>query len=102
MLDIKITGPDSSPNIVCNGKIDEAGAEKMKHCFFELNVKALQAVTFDFKEVSYVGSACIGKLLLFYKEIGDAGGTMKIININESVLELFKVVRLDTILDIST
>ncbi|MDM8550288.1 STAS domain-containing protein [Desulfobacterales bacterium HSG2] len=83
------------------GEIDEPGAEELKSRFRELNTSSLREATFDFRNVTHIGSAGIGKLLLFYKDLALNGGDIKIENVSETIRELFSVLKLDTIFTIS-
>jgi anti-anti-sigma factor len=92
---------DKRVRFVISGKIDEAGAEKLKARFMELNRSALNEAVFDLKNVNHIGSAGIGKLLLFYKDLAVNGGGIRIVNVPSSIYDLFKVLKLDTIFDVS-
>ncbi len=83
------------------GNVDEKGAEELKRRFRELNITAVREVIFDFGKVTHIGSAGIGKLLLFYKDLAVIGGSIRIINTSETVYELLTVLKLDTIFTIS-
>jgi len=83
------------------GEIDEIGAEELKRRFRDLNTSSLREATFDFRDVTHIGSAGIGKLLLFYKDLALIGGNIKIENVSETIRELFSVLKLDTIFSIS-
>ncbi len=83
------------------GNIDERGAEELKRRFRELNISSLREVAFNFSNVNHIGSAGIGKLLLFYKDLALNGGKVRIENTSEPVYEVFSVLKLDTIFEIS-
>ena len=100
-MEVIITRDGNQARLEIKGDIDEPGAEDLKKRFRELKISLLREVTFDFKEVSHIGSAGIGKLLLFYKDLALNGGKMGIENASETVYELFKVLKLDTIFSIS-
>ncbi len=100
-MDVNLTQEGSTARFAVNGKIDENGAEELKTRFMGLHRKNLQEVIFDFRNVSHIGSAGIGKLLLFYKELAVSGGNIRIINASEAVRDLFRVLKLDTIFSIS-
>ncbi len=82
------------------GNIDEAGAEELKSRFKEINISTIKEMVFDFSGVTHIGSAGIGKLLLFYKDMALNGGRIRIENVSETVHELFGVLKLDTIFTI--
>jgi len=100
-MEVIVTRDGNQARLEIKGDIDEPGAEDLKKRFRELKISLLREVTFDFKEVSHIGSAGIGKLLLFYKDLALNGGKMGIENVSETVYELFKVLKLDTIFSIS-
>jgi len=100
-MEVIVTRDGNQARLEIKGDIDEPGAEDLKKRFRELKISLLREVTFDFKEVSHIGSAGIGKLLLFYKDLALNGGKMGIENASETVYELFKVLKLDTIFSIS-
>ncbi|MGE0083498.1 MAG: STAS domain-containing protein [Desulfococcaceae bacterium] len=100
-MEVHVTQEGSSARFTLNGKIDESGAEELKARFLALNRTGLKEVFFDFKGVSHIGSAGIGKLLLFYKELAISGGNIRIINTSDAIRDLFRVLKLDTIFTVS-
>ena len=101
MIDLKMTQDQDRARFEVAGDIDEEGAEALKKRFQELKVSSLKEIVFDFAKVNYIGSAGIGKLLLFYKNIAIQGGSIRIENISASIYELFMVLKLDSILTLS-
>jgi len=100
-MDLTITQNGDQVRFEIRGDIDEPGAENMKRRFRELNLSDFKEAVFDFKAVTHIGSAGIGKLLLFYKDMALKGGQIRIENVSETVWELFGVLKLDTIFAIS-
>ena len=84
-----------------NGEIDEKGAELLKERFYQLKLSSLKEVVLDFKDVNHIGSAGIGKLLLFYKNLAVGEGSLRILNLNKPTYNLFKELKLNTIFSIS-
>ena len=72
-MEMTIQPHDEKVSIEIVGSIDENGAETLKRRFLEMDVVKLQEVTFDFSGVTFIGSAGIGKLLLFYKNLATHG-----------------------------
>lgn len=100
-MEINVTTQDGKAKIEIIGSIDERGAEELKRRFLEMDVAALKEAVFDFKGVTFIGSAGIGKLLLFYKNMAAHGGKISIENMNKDIYTMFKVVKLDKIFEIS-
>jgi anti-anti-sigma factor len=100
-MELTINPGDEQVNIEVVGSIDERGAEDLKRRFLELDVSSVKEVVFDFAGVTFIGSAGIGKLLLFYKNLAAQGGKITIVNMSKDIFTMFKVVKLDKIFNIS-
>ncbi len=100
-MQITVTKEANRVNFHINGDVDERGAEELKRRFRELKVSKISEMVFDFGSVGHIGSAGIGKLLLFYKDLAVTGGKIRIEKLNEAVYDLFKLLKLDTIFTIS-
>lgn len=99
-MEMTVARQGEKARFTITGRIDENGAETLKRKFREVNDDHLKEVVFDFRNVIHIGSAGIGKLLLFYKDLALKDGCLKIDNASHSVHELFTVLKLDTIIDI--
>ncbi len=100
-MDLTVSSQGDQTRIVIVGSIDERGAEDLKRRFLELDLAKLKEVVFDFSGVTFIGSAGIGKLLLFYKNLASHGGKIIIENMAKDIYTMFKVVKLDKIFNIS-
>jgi anti-anti-sigma factor len=105
-MDIVVNRAGDRVDILINfesgrGNIDERRAEELKRHFRDLDPSTINEVVFDFRNVNHIGSAGIGKLLLFYKDMALNGGKIRIENASETVYELFNVLKLDTIFVVS-
>lgn len=100
-MEMTITPQAEQVSIQIVGSIDERGAEDLKRRFMELDISAIQEVNFDFSRVTFIGSAGIGKLLLFYKNLAAHGGKINIQGMSKDIYTMFKVVKLDKIFSIS-
>ncbi|EKD25765.1 MAG: anti-sigma-factor antagonist [uncultured bacterium] len=99
-MKISVSSGNDSANFILEGEIDEVGAQTIKTKYHELNNNSLKNLTFDFKNVTHIGSAGIGKLLLFYKDVATKGGDIFILNPSKMINDLFVQLRLNTIFKI--
>lgn len=99
-MEIEVTRQGEQARFTISGRIDEKGAEALKQRFREVNSEDLKEIVFDFRHVSHIGSAGIGKLLLFYKDLALKEGRLRIENVSQTLYELFTVLKLDTIITI--
>lgn len=100
-MEVNVTTEGDQARIEIVGSIDERGAEELKRRFLELDLSSVKDVVFDFGGVTFIGSAGIGKLLLFYKKLTSHGGKITIENMAMDIYTMFKVVKLDKIFGIS-
>ena len=100
-MELTITPQQEKVAVEIVGSIDERGAEELKRRFLELDTSSVKEVAFDFSGVTFIGSAGIGKLLLFYKNLAAHGGSITIMNMNKDIFTMFKVVKLDKIFNIA-
>lgn len=54
----------------------------------------------DFREVQYLSSAALGKLIQLKKKLGPVTGKLKLCSISPDLLEVFRITRLDTVFEI--
>ncbi len=95
----KITGDKAV--IQVSGELGEKAAEDLKAQFTELLAKKMSEVVVDLYGVDFMGSSAIGKILLFYKNLAVTGGTIRVINLSEHILELFNELKLNTLFVVS-
>lgn len=100
-MELNITNNGSKVRVAVSGKIDEQGAEELKNRFRALKPEGLTEAVFDFSGVTHIGSAGIGKLLLFYKDMTSHNGEIRIENTPGPILELLRLVKMDTIFPVS-
>lgn len=80
------------------GRLDTSTAPKLMEGLVLDGVKEL---VFDLKETDYVFSAGLRVFLQAQKVMNANGGTMKIINVQQSVKEVFNIVGFTGIMDIA-
>lgn len=83
-----------------SGQVDEKGAETMKTSFSSLSLNGVNEVQVDFKNLTYIGSSGIGKLLLFYKNLGVQQIRLRVKNVPIPIYELMQELKLDTVFTI--
>lgn len=61
----------------------------------------LDKVVLNFDNVSYMSSAVMGKLVALLKKVKGAGGRLVLCNIEESIYEIFEIMRFDKMFEIA-
>ncbi len=81
--------------------LDEAKIAQIGKELMELVSMADQGkMVVDFSGVSFMSSAMIGKLVLLHKRCKSAEIKMKVCQISDNVMEVFKITRLHKVFDI--
>jgi len=93
MFDIR-RGEDG--HILISGRLDASQAERARNIFNEVS----ETTIIDFNDLEYISSAGLGVLLGTQKRLGEVGHTLKLINLNSHIREIFKVAGFDFIFDI--
>ena len=82
--------------ILDEATIQQIGAELLE-CITAASDKKL---LLDFDGVTFMSSAMIGKLVLLHKKCKDQDVKLKVCNISDNVMEVFKITRLHKVFDI--
>ena len=80
-------------NVSVDGRIDATNAEEFRDTI-SADLKRVNILTLDFQNVDYISSVGIRSLLLLFKQLRRQDGRMEIININEQVREILKLIGL--------
>ena len=96
-MKISIDKKEDGIRFAIEGEVDENGAQVLKETFRSEYTEAFKKVAFDFSKVTHIGSAGIGKLLLFYKDVAMNGGILEIDNVSPVIYDLFLTLKLDTV-----
>ncbi|MBR3300662.1 MAG: STAS domain-containing protein [Clostridia bacterium] len=78
------------------GRLDTVTAPEMESAIKEL-IPDITALTLDFAKLEYISSAGLRVLLSAQKAMSDRG-EMKVINVNETIMEIFDVTGFSDIL----
>ena len=87
--------------VMPTGDIDHEGAEALKSAVAGLSLNGKKAVVFDLRGVGYIGSAGLGKILLFYKRVSAEKVQMRIESASPTIHKLLLELRLDTLFEIA-
>jgi anti-anti-sigma factor len=75
------------------GRLDASQVEVAREAMNRLNTSSV----IDFGELEYISSAGLGMLLGIQKRLMESGGTLKLINMNRHIREIFRMAGFDRI-----
>lgn len=93
-IEMNTTGDRATVQVT--GDVDEQGAEELKSYLSGVDFKTIREVYLDLTRVDYIGSAGVGKLMLFYKKMALNNGKVSIGSSGE-VYELLQELKLGTL-----
>ena len=96
-MDITVSHADRCLIVQISGDVDECGAAEMKRQFEMYRLEEIDEVIFDLNDVTYIGSAGLGKLLLFYKRLSNNNTVMKVAHPSEMVRDILIELKLDSL-----
>lgn len=100
-VDIQVSHDDQVLVFRVSGIVDEHGSVAIKNRFEEITLGDLDEVVFDFQDVTYIGSAGLGKLLLFYKKLSAENINMRINTVDGMVRDVLKELKLNTLFTVN-
>lgn len=98
MLDIKKTTEGEKALLELSGRIDSNTAVELEQAV-KASIDGVTELTLDMKETEYISSAGLRVLLAAQKQMNKQG-KMKVLNVNETVMEVFEITGFADILTI--
>ncbi|MBN2364634.1 MAG: anti-sigma factor antagonist [Calditrichaeota bacterium] len=99
-MEITVNRNGKSIRISIIGAVDNENAEELKYELQNLTGEDFQEAVFDLSYVPFITSSGIGKFLIFYKTLLSQDRKMRIEGINDTLLDLFKSIKLDQLFTI--
>ncbi|MBK5258901.1 MAG: STAS domain-containing protein [Thermoanaerobaculia bacterium] len=93
MLQISVGTNDE---IILSGRFDSAEAEKARKVFMSLD----DGKVVDFGKLDYISSAGLGVLLAAQKKLSEQGKSLRLINVNGHIRDVFHFSGFDQIFEI--
>ena len=102
MLTYNIEEIDNEDYIDFVGRIDDEGVNTFQAALNKILELNPGKIVFDFNKLTFINSAGIGKLLLFYKKVKEKDRQKKIVisGINDDLLSMFKMLRVTSLIPI--
>jgi anti-anti-sigma factor len=100
-MTLRIESGETQIRLIPSGEVDHEGAEALKSAVNVLPLSGKTAVVFYFSGVTYIGSAGLGKLLLFFKRLSSQKIEMRVEGASAAMQALLRELRLDTLFKIS-
>jgi len=94
MFDIR---EGTNHDLILSGRFDASQVEKARGIFLSLN----EGKTVDFAQLDYISSAGLGVLLAAQKRLSQRGQSLRLINVNSHIRDVFRFSGFDQIFEIA-
>jgi len=76
------------------------GSSAMRDALREMVTKGQKKILLNLADVSYIDSSGIGELVSGFTTVANAGGQLKMLNLNKRVKDLLQITKLYTVFDV--
>jgi len=99
-MKISVSEDQERTTVSLQGDIYTEQGDELHHVFNTIVDKDPKEVVIDLTDLKSITSSGIGKIVLLYKNLNKKGGKIRIVGANETIMQIFKIVKLDKLMDI--
>lgn len=86
--------------ITLKGRLDTMTAPQLDDGAKSIDFDEVETVTLNLKDLEYISSSGLRVILALYKNLKSKGGNLKIVNVSNTIMELFSMTGMSDYLDI--
>ena len=86
--------------ITLKGRLDTMIAPQLDDEAKSIDFDEVETVTLNLKDLEYISSSGLRVILALYKSLKSKGGNLKIVNVSNTIMELFSMTGVSDYLDI--
>lgn len=86
--------------ITLKGRLDTMTAPQLDYEARSIDFDEVETVTLNLKDLEYISSSGLRVILALYKNLKSKGGNLKIVNVSNTIMELFSMTGMADYLDI--
>ena len=86
--------------ITLKGRLDTMTAPQLDDEAKSSDFDEVETVTLNLKDLEYISSSGLRVILALYKNLKSKGGNLKIVNVSNTIMELFSMTGMSDYLDI--
>ncbi len=98
MLNLNVTKDGETLCVALEGRLDTVSSPELEECLRE-DLPGMTLLVLDFEKLDYISSAGLRVLLAAQKTMSRQG-EMKLVNVNEIIMEIFEITGFSDILTI--
>ena len=99
-MEINVSEKDRQITVRLSGDIYVEQADELLDVFNSIIEKKPEEVVIDLAKLKSITSSGIGKIVLLYKGLQKNKGILKIVGVNDTIMQIFKIVKLDRLVEV--
>lgn len=99
---MQITTNISNQNLIISlsGRLDTITSPQMEEEINRNSFDEIETVTLNMRSLEYISSAGLRVILMLHKKLAGTNGKLKLINVNDMIMEIFTMTGMDSFLEI--
>ena len=99
---MEITTNISNQNLIISisGRLDTISSPKLEEEINRNSFDEIETVTLNMRALEYISSTGIRVILMLHKNMTSVGGKLRLVNVNDMVMEIFTMTGMDSFLEI--
>ena len=98
-MKVSVFKEDAKLTLAVSGRIDTVSSKQLSECISE-NIEGIEELVIDMAETNYISSSGLRAFLSTKQQMMKQDGSMKIINVQEDVMEIFDMVGLSALFEL--
>lgn len=98
-MQIKTNISNQNLIISLSGRLDTITSPQLEEEINRNSLDGIKTVTLDMRELEYISSAGLRVILMLYKKMTGAGGRLRLINVNDMIMEILTMTGMDSFLE---
>jgi len=99
-MEIMVNEGNKEVTVTLQGDIYVEQGDELFETFNKIAKKNPKEVVIDMSGLKSITSTGIGKIVLLYKELQKKGGKVRIVGVNDTIMQIFKIVKLNKLIKI--
>ena len=101
-MKISVAEGDGKTTVNLTGDIYTEQSDELQQVFDGIIKKKPKEVVIDLTELKSITSSGIGRIVYLFKELDKEGGKIEIVGVNDTIMQIFKIVKLDKLMKIES
>lgn len=99
---MQITTNISNQNLIISlsGRLDTITSPQLEEEINRSSFDGIETVTLNMRSLEYISSAGLRVILMLHKKLAGTNGKLRLINVNDMIMEIFTMTGMDSFLEI--